>query len=276
MSIWVIMSSLFIKYNMSILSVIIPTYNRKQKTLEAIQSVIAQSFSDIEIIVVNDGSTDSTADFLRSQNLPIVLITKSNGGVSSARNAGIDRARGEYIAFLDSDDLWLEGKLKAQLEYFDQHSDISIVYTDQYINIDGNNLDQTRFERQAPKNKLALPAFVDFTPIHTSTVMLKKEVFERVGTFDESLQLHEDSEFWNRVSDRYEFGFIEKPLGIYRWESNAEHLTGTNQRQKFIEQGHRYLELYKQKKGRPLTSVEAQACLESEKILATMDSEIGT
>lgn len=256
------------------LSVIIPTYNRKQKTLEAIQSVIAQNFPDIEIIVVDDGSTDGTADFLRLQNLPITIISKQNGGVSSARNVGTDWANGEYIAFLDSDDLWLPGKVQAQLEYFDEHSNAKVVYTDQYIQIDGQNLEQTRFERQTPKNKLSLPAFVDLTPIHISTVLVKREVFTTIGNFDESLQVHEDSEFFNRVSERYNLDFIEKVLGVYRWESTADHLTSAKGHQKFIENGRRYLELYNQKKNRPLTSAEEQACLQSEEILATMEREI--
>ena len=147
-----------------LVSVVIPTYNRKNKVVEAINSVISQNFESIEILVIDDGSTDGTAEFLTSLSLPITVITKSNGGVSSARNTGIKASKGKYVAFLDSDDLWLPGKLAAQVDFLNNHPEIPLVYTDQYLNIDGKNLDQTRFERNTPKDTMLLSAFIDLTP----------------------------------------------------------------------------------------------------------------
>jgi glycosyltransferase involved in cell wall biosynthesis len=264
------------KEGQPIVSVIIPSFNRKDKVLDAIKSVLDQDVDGAEIIIVDDGSTDGTFEYLESLSLPIKVIRQKNGGVSNARNTGIDAALGSYIAFLDSDDLWLPGKLKAQLEYFDKNPNIFVTYTDQYLNIDGKNLDKTRFQRDAPKNRMAFPAFVDYTPIHTSTVMLKREVFDKVGKFNEGLAVHEDVELWNRLSDHYEFGYIEKPLGVYRWESNVEHVTSNKNQDKFIENGRRYLDLYKRNKKRPLTPEDLEACNKSEEIIVGLEDKLNT
>jgi glycosyltransferase involved in cell wall biosynthesis len=257
-----------------LVSVIIPTYNRKNKVLEAIESVVVQNIPNMEILVVDDGSTDGTAEFLKSKDLPISIIKKENGGVSSARNAGIKASKAKYLAFLDSDDLWLEGKLSAQLAYFNDHPEASLIYTDQYINVDGQNLDQTRFQRQVPRNKMSFPGFVDLTPIHISTVILKREVLNTVGTFNETLRVHEDSELWNRISDRYRLDFIEEILGVYRWESKAEHVTSAKNQKKFLQNGRKYLELYRGSKNRALTPEEEEACRKSEKILNEIEKEL--
>lgn len=256
-----------------LITVIIPTYNRKEKTLRAISSVLEQSRDDMEILVVDDGSTDGTAEFLVEKQLPVTLIRKENGGVSSARNTGIKNAKGKYIAFLDSDDTWLPNKLDAQIEYFNTHPEASLVYTDQYLCIDGEDLEITRFQRDKPENNLALPAFVQLTPVHTSTVLIKKEVLDTVGYFDETLKMHEDSELWNRVSDYGTFGFVEEVLSRYYWDSDADHLTGTKNKAKFIEEGKKYLELYIKNKKRELTPVEQNGVEESRKIIDKIEAE---
>jgi glycosyltransferase involved in cell wall biosynthesis len=257
-----------------IVSVIIPTYNRKDKVVEAIKSVVDQDFDNVEIIVVDDGSTDGTAEFLKSLNLPVIVITQLNGGVSNARNTGIRASKGKYIAFLDSDDLWLPGKLEAQVKFLENHPDIPIVYTDQYLNIDGQNLDKTRFERNAPKDNMLLSAFVDLTPIHTSTVMARSDLFDELGMFSEDLHIHEDSELWNRISNHYKLGFIPKVLGVYRWQEGVEHVTSPKYRQKFIDEGRKYLQLYRNNKKRPLTPEEQKSCDDSEKIMADIEKDL--
>jgi len=257
-----------------VISVVIPTYNRKEKTVRAIQSVVNQNIDNLEIIVIDDGSTDGTAEFLKSQNLPIKIISKENGGVSSARNVGIKNSIGNYIAFLDSDDVWLPNKLKSQIEFFQENQKVVLVYTDQFLNIDGSNLDQTRFQRNSPNTKMALPGFVDYTPIHTSTVLIKKEVFDKVGFFSEELSVHEDSELWNRVSDFGEFGYVEEPLSVYYWESEAEHITSSKNKTKFLENGKKYIELYVKNKKRNLTDEERKGVEESLKIIAEMEEKV--
>ena len=252
---------------------VIPTYNRKDKIEAAIKNVLDQKRDDIEIIVVDDGSTDGTEEFLEKKNFPIKYIKKENGGVSSARNCGIKEASGKFIAFLDSDDLWLDDKVTEQVEYFENNSNVCLVYTDQYIEIDGKNIGVTRFERNKPNNRVALPAFVDYTPIHTSTVMVKKEALDAVGGFDESLSVHEDSELWNRLSDYAEFGYVEEVLGTYRWESAGEHITSAHNRNKFLENGRRYIDLYVQNKNRELTEEEKKAVEDSLKIISDLEEE---
>lgn len=257
-----------------LISVVIPTYNRKEKTLRAINSVLGQEVKNLEIVVVDDGSTDGTLEFLQSQNLPIKIILKENGGVSSARNAGIKNSTGNYVAFLDSDDVWLSGKLKKQIEFFQNNPDVTLVYTDQFLNIDGRNLEQTRFQRSAPNRKMLLPGFVDYTPIHTSTVLIKKEAFDKVGVFSEELSVHEDSELWNRISDYGDFGYVEEPLSIYYSESGAEHITSAKNKIKFLENGKKYIELYVKNKNRDLKDEEKRGVEESLKIIAEMEKEV--
>jgi glycosyltransferase involved in cell wall biosynthesis len=255
-----------------LVSVVIPTYNRREKTLRAIKSVLNQEINNLEVIVVDDGSTDGTSDFLKSKNLPIEIISKENGGVSNARNVGIKNSTGKYIAFLDSDDVWLPGKLNKQIEYFEKNPEVVLVYTDQFLNIDGKNLEQTRFQRNRPNKKMSLPGFVDYTPIHTSTVLIKKEVFDKVGVFSEELSVHEDSELWNRVSDYGDFGYIEEPLSVYYWESEAEHITGAKNKIKSLENGKKYIELYIKNKNRLLTDREKIGVDKSLEIIAEIEN----
>ena len=135
------------------ISAVIPTYNRKQFVLDAINSALQQDPKNYEIIVVDDGSTDGTFEYLLSLNLPIRVIRKQNGGVASARNEGIRNAKGKYITFLDSDDVWLPGILKAQLDFLDSHPHIPLVYTDQYIELSGKRLEKTRFQAKPAKHE---------------------------------------------------------------------------------------------------------------------------
>jgi len=231
-----------------LVSVIIPTYNRKHVIMHAIQSVMNQTFKDFEIIVVDDGSTDETKAYLESLYLPITIISKENGGVSSARNEGIKKAQGKYIAFLDSDDSWLSEKLKAQIEYLESNPSISLVYTDEYIEVNGELLPKTRFQRADVgddiKNNFLLSGFVQRTPIHTSAVMVKKSVLDEVGCFNQTLKIHEDSELWNRISMKYKFGYIDVPLAIFRYKDGVDHLMKDFHSEKSKEEGRKYLKLY--------------------------------
>ncbi len=241
------------------ISVIIPSYNRKNIVVEAIQSVLAQEPKNYEVIVVDDGSTDGTREYLESLDLPMHVISKENGGVASARNFGIKAAIGKYIAFLDSDDLWLPGILKAQLEYLESNPEIPLVYTDQYIEAEGKVMDQTRFQRAGPtveRNSFKLSGFVQHTPIHISSVMVRRQLFDEVGYFNEDLKIHEDTEMWNRISQKYSLGWIDTPLATFRWEKDPEHLLKAGARQKFVDEGKKYLKLYEELKGEGITEEE--------------------
>lgn len=254
--------------NVPIISVLIPTYNRKDIVLEAIRSALKQEPNNFEIIVIDDGSTDGTAEYLQGLNLSIKIITQKNMGVAAARNRGIREARGEYIAFLDSDDLWLPHKLQQQLAFFTIHPETVIVFTDEYISEKNVIQSKTRFERNKPIVRPSLPAFVQHTSIHVSSIMAKKTLFDEVGLFNESLRIHEDSELWNRIAEYHAFNYIEQPLVVYRWQADPAHLMSNEKRGLFIEEGRKYLALYcEQRANRELTQGERDAIEESNYML---------
>lgn len=250
------------------ISVIIPTYNRNKLVVEAIQSVLQQKPKNYELIVIDDGSTDETKEYLESLKLPIRNISIEHSSISKARNMGIQNAKGKYIAFLDSDDLWLHDILKEQIEYLESNLNIPLVYTDQYIEMDGKTLEKTRFQTtnisDTEKRRFNLPGFVQLIPIHISSVMIRKSIFDEVGLFNEKLKIHEDTELWNRISERYELGFIDKPLAIFRWEKDKEHILKPELRDLFISEGKKYMKIYEERrKQKGLTEKEEKAIEES-------------
>jgi len=261
-----------------LISVIIPTYNRKDIILESINSVLVQEPKNFEIIVVDDGSTDDTSNFIESFNLPVSVIRKENGGVASARNAGIKASKGEYISFLDSDDLWLPGILKEQVEYLLSHPDIPLVYTDQILSIKGENPGITRFgvtnTTHEQKSKFDLPGFAQSPPIHTSSVMVRKSIFNELGYFNENLKIHEDTDMWNRISEKYNLGYIEKPLAVFRWDKDPEHLLMASKRRLFINEGKKYMKFYEERKQGRLTEREKKAIEESHKRMDLLEDLI--
>ena len=195
-------------------SVIIPTYNRAWCLAEAIDAVLAQTYSDFELIVVDDGSTDDTVAILATYADKIRLFRQANQGVSAARNLGIRKARGELLAFLDSDDLWQPEKLARQVSFFDRHPEAMICQTEEiWIR---------RGVRVNPKNRHRKPSGWIFEPslalclVSPSAVMMRKELMEEMGGFDESLPACEDYDLWLRVSLRYPIHLIDDPLVVKR------------------------------------------------------------
>lgn len=195
------------------ISIIIPTFNRAGRLKEAIQSVIAQTYANWELIVVDDGSTDNTEEVIRSVNDErIIYVKQDNRGVSAARNAGIKRAGGRLIAFLDSDDRWEPRKLEVQKEFFDSNPDAHICQTDEIWIRNGIRVN--------PKKKHAKPSgwiFKECLPlccVSPSAVMVKRVVFETVGMFDESLPACEDYDLWLRASLHYEITTLPDQLTI--------------------------------------------------------------
>ncbi len=196
-------------------SVIIPTYNRLPMLKEAVNSVLAQQFEDMELIVVDDGSTDGTAEEMKRYGGRVKLIQQSqNRGVSAARNKGILHARGKYIAFLDSDDLWVKGKLKVQVSFLDENPHYPICYTDEVWIRRGK-----RVNPMLKHSKYSGWIFEKCLPlciISPSSVMMKRTLFSRVGLFDEALPVCEDYDFWLRISARFPIFFINRKLIIKR------------------------------------------------------------
>ena len=196
-------------------SVIIPTYNRLPMLKEAVDSVLAQDFEDFELIVVDDGSTDGTAgEVIKYGGRVKLLQHKENRGVSAARNSGIFHAKGKYIGFLDSDDLWVKGKLRIQVNFLDENPHYPLCYTDEIWIRKGK-----RVNPMLKHTKYSGWIFEKCLPLCTispSSVMMRKTLFPRVGLFDEALPVCEDYDFWLRVSTRFPVFFIDKKMIIKR------------------------------------------------------------
>jgi glycosyltransferase involved in cell wall biosynthesis len=197
-----------------LVSVIIPTYNRARMIKEAVDSVLAQDFKDFELIVVDDGSTDNTSDVLSSYADDISIFYQENKGVSAARNRGIAEASGQFIAFLDSDDLWLPKKLTTQVEFFNQTPDALICQTAEVWIRNGIRVN--------PKKRHKKFSGIIFEPslalclVSPSAVMMRQELLDSAGSFDETLPVCEDYDLWLRISCRFPVYLIEIPLIIKR------------------------------------------------------------
>jgi len=195
-----------------LISVIIPTYNRGYMLKHAIESVLAQDFKNFELIVSDDGSTDNTSEIICSYGNKIKSIHRENKGVSAARNRGIAIASGAFITFLDSDDLWLPGKLSAQIDFFNSNHEALICQTEEMWIRNG--------VRVNPMKKHKKNSGMIFEPslllclVSPSAVMIRKELFDIVGLFDETLPACEDYDLWLRITCKFPVFLIDKPLII--------------------------------------------------------------
>lgn len=195
-----------------LVSVIIPTYNRAAYLQKALQSVKEQTYQFLEIIVIDDGSTDDTGEMLKNYGGQLRYFYQENRGISGARNAGIKRARGKFIAFLDSDDYWLPDKTVQQLALFKQHPEYALVAARcASIRLDGSYRDKNR----PGKSGWVLEDLFKANFIRTSAAMIKQECFENIGLFDEELRECEEYDLWLRIAAQYPVGFINKSLAVY-------------------------------------------------------------
>jgi len=194
-------------------SVVIPTYNRASMVAEAIESVLSQSYKDLEVIVVDDGSTDNTEDVLRPYFSQITYIKQENRGNAAARNKGLKEAKGVLIAFNDSDDLWVHDKLEKQVGFMDEHPDIDMVCGNGIIF--GNTSDagrlvisQSRAEFLEKKGVTIKDIFMKST-IRTPTVVIRKKVIDALDGFDGNLRVCVDGDFSLRLlGSGYKAAFI--------------------------------------------------------------------
>lgn len=197
-----------------LISVIIPTHNRGRMLTEAIDSVLAQEYRPVELIIVDDGSTDNTSEVLQNYGPCLSRIRQENRGVSAARNAGISAASGEYIAFLDSDDLWLPQKLASQAAFFDHHPEALICQTEEIWIRNGRRVNPKLRHRKV--SGMIFEPSLHLCLVSPSAVMIRRPLFEKVGLFNESLPACEDYDLWLRVSCRYPIHLIPDPLIIKR------------------------------------------------------------
>jgi glycosyltransferase involved in cell wall biosynthesis len=208
-----------------------PAYNSARFICEAIDSVFAQDYPNTELIVVDDGSTDQTVEKIRRYGHRVQIITQANQGSAVARNAGLAAARGEYVAFLDSDDVWLPGKLSAQVNYLARNPDIGLVYSrwkvweadaDGVFWLTGNTLPTGETTSEPPLrlvsdgsgwlyNRLLFSSL-----LHTITVMARRSLIEKVGEFDPELKRGQDYDYWLRASRHSEIHQLDRVFALYR------------------------------------------------------------
>ena len=210
------------------ISVIVPCYNGERFIAEAIESVLNQTYADVELVVVDDGSTDGSEEVIR----PYLggkgvkhLRHDRNRGIPSARNSGIRNSSGEYIAFLDQDDIWMPGKLEKQVAVLskDRHREIGLVFTDIYYNYDGEYI------REAYPHKI-IPARINMLPrgevfkslfmrnyIPCITTLIPRRVFSEIGLLDENINGGtDDYDLFLRINGRYDIHYVDEPLAAKR------------------------------------------------------------
>jgi glycosyltransferase involved in cell wall biosynthesis len=196
-------------------SVVIPTYNCGALLVQAVDSVLAQSAPPLEIVVVDDGSTDDTRSRLAPYGDKVRYLAQANQGVAAARNRGIQESRGEFVAFLDADDVWHPEKLAAQTAALAGRADIGLLATD-FVDWPGEGWKElagqvpapvpTPWERLVVKNDLC-----------TSSLLVRRSALEKVGEFDTSMQGPEDHDLWLRLAEVSVVATLPLPLAGYRW-----------------------------------------------------------
>ena len=205
------------------ISVIIPVYNRRELVVRAIQSVLAQTYRDCEVLVVDDASDDGTAEQVRQEfgNAVQLLEQEHNRGVSAARNCAIAVARGEWVAFLDSDDEWLPAKLEKQIAALEQ-SGLQICHTEEIWIRNGVRVNPHKHHRKYGGDIFlqALPLCV----MSPSSIVIHRDVLARVGLFDETLPACEDYDLFLRLACRYKVLFLEEYL-IVKHGGHADQLS---------------------------------------------------
>lgn len=212
-----------------LVSVIIPAYNHEKYVTDCLRSVAGQSYENLELIVLNDGSTDNTEILIKmfmeeSSLTNIQFISKTNEGVCKTLNKGLELATGKYVTFLASDDMWEPEKLKKQVEFMERNSNIGLVFADAWFlkytertNIKWSdyktNLD--KYFKNGIQNTNMYFLLLTRPIIPALTVMVRKQILDEIGGFDEKL-VYEDFDMWLRVAQKYPIGYIDMPLALYR------------------------------------------------------------
>lgn len=220
------------------ISVVIPLYNKEKSIASTLQSVYEQTYTDYEVVIVNDGCTDNSANVVKDFIAQIddrcidhrwTLVDKPNGGVCSARNRGIQEAKGEYIALLDGDDLWDKEYLAEQVKMIEDFPDAAMW---------GLNFAETRDGKIVRRVETALPDGYRGYIEHyfemsrrvsdlfcSSSVVIRKEVFDKIGMFDERIKYAEDSDMWFRINTVYKTAFYDRYMVFYQWDAENRAMT---------------------------------------------------
>lgn len=193
-------------------SVVIPTFDRARVLPRALESVMAQSRPPTEVIVVDDGSTDDTAELVVDRFPTTRLIRQENRGVSAARNRGIEAAAGEWIALLDSDDEWRPEKLEKQLDALQAQPELRICHTDEIWIRRGRRVNPRQIH--AKHGGWIFRQCLPLCAMSPSSIVIHRSVFEEVGLFDEQLPACEDYDLWLRICHRYPVLLVDEPLVV--------------------------------------------------------------
>ncbi len=203
---------------MSRVSVIIPVYNAEKTIGEALESVAAQTYTDYEIIVVNDGSSDQSESVIKKYMRPpfdITYVEQINKGAAAARNAGLRIAKGELIAFLDADDLWDKDKLATAVQAMDANPTVKLVFTDMRHMVNDLLVHSSYLHERGYRNLTSGRIYDNLLKencIFTPTVMVRRDALNTIGHFDEQLPIAEDYDLWLRITRQYPVHFIDRPL----------------------------------------------------------------
>jgi glycosyltransferase involved in cell wall biosynthesis len=209
-----------------LVSVVVPVYNAEAYLSRAIDSILGQTYTNLEVIAVDDGSTDTSAQLLAKYTDRLQVISQENSGSAQARNAGIERSRGKYVAFLDADDYWHPEKLRLQVAVLERNPDIGLVYND-WIVVHGQADDEIEaFEATTlPNGDLPIDeeqsGWVYYellwdSIVHTSAAAVRTDVLKKVGGFDGELRKGQDYDLWLRLSRETAFRKLDLVLSVYR------------------------------------------------------------
>jgi glycosyltransferase involved in cell wall biosynthesis len=218
---------------MPTVDVIIPTYNSARYLPTSIESVMAQTFDDWKILLVDDGSTDDTAEviapYVERLGSKLQYIRQKNGGVSAARNTGLRHVTAEFVALLDADDVWLPCRLAESLKCFDDRPEVGMSYgLISWIDQDGKVINTFGGNPEHAEGRIARYIYTRQVQMPTSTMMFRKACADKVGGFDESLLATEDRDLWLRMAFHYEVAVASKVISLYR--TSPDSLTSSSDR----------------------------------------------
>lgn len=208
---------------MAKVSIVVPVYNGEKYLNQTLDSVLSQTWRDFEVIVVDDGSTDGTQKIVgQYKDDRLKYFYKENGGPSSARNYGIESASGEYIAFLDADDIWESEKLERQLNFLKAHEDIGVVGCNfQYLNDNAEKTEIFNMRKLYPNDGFNLCNLLACSFLLPSSVLIRKEVVDNAGVFDPKFDGAEDTEYFLRILKKYSLGILDEVLLKYRVSNSS-------------------------------------------------------
>lgn len=208
-----------------LVSIIMPTYNHGHLIGDAIRSIIKQSYSIWELIIINNHSEDDTSEVIKSFNDERIqeYFIHNKGIIAASRNYGIKLSSGKYVAFLDSDDLWLPQKLEKQIDFITASRNIEVCATNGFNMVDGEILNKPILSY--PKKEILFKEMINGLSVINSSVLVKRDVLFHVGLLDEcpKIQFVEDTDLWVRIAIRSSIGYLKQPLVIYRYHSGNDY-----------------------------------------------------